>query len=164
YVGLRGLAIEQRNDFNALVLMQFRLLRADLFGEGGGVGDGVFQVVLRVGVLVDAAGDNVSHALASQRLVAGDGQRSVGAFDVVMVEGVSEEAVLSSDDRDLGFERGLFLSLQRVAAPDFDQRAVAEQSHVARAGWYRLAGRRGFADLYLHLDRAARRVGGAREF
>src|SRR6266511_3643007 len=64
---------------------------------------GVFQVVLRVGVLVDAAGDDVSHALAPQRLVAGDGQHGVGAFDAVAVEGVSEEAVLSGDDWNLGF-------------------------------------------------------------
>src|SRR5262249_59873212 len=71
YVGLRRLAVEQRGHLDTLVLLQFRLLRANLFSEGGGVGGCVFQVVLRVGVLVDPAGDDVRHALSRQRLVAG---------------------------------------------------------------------------------------------
>src|SRR5262249_28429078 len=158
YVRLRRLAVEQPDDFDTLVSLQLRLLRPDLIGEGGGVGGGVFQVVLRVGVLVDAEGDDVSYALAPQRLVAGDGQHGVWAFDVVAVEGVSDQAVLSGDDRDLGFERRLSPAIQRVAAPDFDQRAVAEQPHVARAGASRLIRRGRLADLYLHLDRAARRA------
>ena len=51
-----------------------------------------------------------------------------------MVEGVSEQAVFSGYDRNFGFERGLFPAFQSIAAPDFDERAVAEQTHIARAG------------------------------
>src|SRR5262249_30575092 len=78
------------------------------------------------------------------------------AFNAVAVESVSEEAVLSGDDRNLGFERRLLLPLQRIAAPDFDQCAVSEQPQIARANRRRLIHRSRLADLELHLDRATR--------
>src|SRR5207248_9923516 len=55
------------------------------------------------------------------------------ALHVVAVEGVGREKVLARDDRHYGFERGAPRGGGNRAVLHVDERAVAEQTQVARA-------------------------------
>lgn len=87
-VGLGGFLIEQRDDLDARKAPKLGLLLMQLLAKDLSIGYSVFEVVLWVGVLIDANGQYVSPASPLEVFSAGDGQRSVCAFDVIAIEGI----------------------------------------------------------------------------
>ncbi len=103
-VGLRRVAVEERDDLRPTEATEARLLAFDFGAELARVGHGVLEVELRVRVLVDADGEHVERARALQALGARQRERRVLALHVVAVEGVGDQTVLARDDGDARFE------------------------------------------------------------
>ena len=111
-----------------------RLAQAHFVAKALRVSDRILQVVLRIRVFIYTDRDYVSRARAPETVGAHQRQLRVFALDVILVEGVSRQPVWSGGDGNLFLETDRRFSLQCVTVPDLDQRAVAKQTHVTRAG------------------------------
>src|SRR4029077_19512849 len=109
-----------------LVVRNLLLLASYLFAKRRCVRDGILEIVLGVGIGVDTDGQNVSGAGSFEAIRAGQTQLSILALDVITIEGVSRQTVLSRDDCDVGFQGGRGLALQHIAAPDSYERPVTK--------------------------------------
>src|SRR5258706_130121 len=116
-----------------LIFRNLLLLVPHLVAKRRCVRDGVLEIVLGVGISVDTDGQNVSGAGPLEAIRAGETQLSILALDVITIEGVSRQTVLSRDDCHVGFQGCRHLAFQHVSAPDFYERTVTEQADIARA-------------------------------
>ncbi len=154
-VGLGCVLVQQLNHFNAFETRELSLAPAHFIAKTLRIGFRVFQVVLRILILVHTDGDDVSRAFAFERVGAVENKRRILALHVVAIEGVRDQTIWTSRDGDLFFERHRRLTLQNVAMPHLDERAVAEESQILRARALRIifVGRR-IRNVELHFDRA----------
>src|SRR5438552_2682748 len=90
---------------------------------------------MRITVTVDADRESVRQARMIQALGSVDDERSIGTLDVVVVERIRRQPILSRYDWDRCSERHAALLLEHVACPQLDERAIAEQSHILRSAW-----------------------------
>src|SRR5215471_572769 len=65
-------------------------------------------------------------------------QGCVPAFDVITIEAVSLQPVLSGDDRDICFQGRGSLPFKDIAAPNFNECTVTEEPHIARSASRRM--------------------------
>src|SRR5437867_2294945 len=116
-----------------LVVRNLLLLASYLFAKCRCIRDRVLEIVLSVGIGVDTDGQNVSCTGPLEAVRACETKLGILALDVITIENVSRQTVLSRDDCYVGFQGCRRLASQHIAAPDFCERTVTEQSHIARA-------------------------------
>ena len=114
-----------------LVVRNLLLRPPDLLAKRCRVRDGVLEIVLGVGIGVDTDGQNVSGTGPFEATRANETQRSILALDVITIEGVSRQPVLSGDDCYVGLQGGRSLPFQHIAAPNLYERTIAKQPHIA---------------------------------
>src|SRR5882724_9438017 len=115
-----------------LVVRNLLLLASYLFAKRRCVRDGVLEIVLSVGIGVDTDGQNVSSTGPLQTIRSYETAGSVLAFDVITIEPIGHQVVLSGDDRYLRIQGCRSLSFQYIAAPNLYERTVTEEPHIAR--------------------------------
>jgi len=154
--------VEERNNFDFLETSHLRLPQTYLCGKAFGIGHGIFQVVLRVCVFIDAHRNEPRRTRALQTVGAGQHKVRVFALYVVFVEGVRGQTVRSRNHGDFFFQGGGRLSFQGIAVPDLHERAVAEQTHIMRAAALRMffvGDGISYFDLYFDVTRGDARRG-----
>src|SRR5581483_3629551 len=136
-VGFGRVTIIQRDDFDALVGTNLRLLQFGFCRKVLRISDRILQVVLRVSILIHTDSQDISDALALEVVGTGYCQSRVTALDVVLIKGISRQPVFTRDNTYLGCQRYTRATFENVTVPDLYQRAIAKQTHVLRSGWCR---------------------------
>ncbi len=109
-----------------LVVRNLLLFASYLFAKRRCVRDGILEIVLGVGIGVDTDGQNVSGTGPLEAIRACETEACILALDVITIEGVSRQSVLSRDDCYVGFQSCRSLPFQHIAAPNLYERTVTE--------------------------------------
>src|SRR3954454_17963509 len=97
--------IEQLHNLDKLEATDERLPALHLLSKIARVSASIFQIVLRVRILIKANRDDVRSAFALECLRARKHKRRVFALHVMVIEAVRNEPIWTSRNRDLFFER-----------------------------------------------------------
>jgi len=97
--------IEQLKYFNPFKPANLSLPLTHLLRKAARIGSRVLQVVLRISILIDANGNDVSSAFAFERVGAGEHERGIFTLNVVAIESVRHQTIWTSSHRDLFLER-----------------------------------------------------------
>src|SRR6266496_3930632 len=114
-----------------LVVRDLLLCASYLFAKRRRVRDGVLEIVLRIGIGVDTDGQNVSGTGPLETTRACETEACIFALDVIPVEGVSRQSVVSGDNCYIGFQGCRSLPFQHIAAPNLYERPITKQPHIA---------------------------------
>src|SRR6266481_5760989 len=124
--------VQQGCDFNMVIFCNLLLLASYLFAKRCCICNRVLKIVLRIGVRVNTDGQNVSGTGPLEAIRTGEIQLSIPALDVITIEGISRQTVLSCNHCYVGFQRCCRLAFQHIAAPDLYERTVAEEPDIPR--------------------------------
>ena len=109
------------------------MLPLDLRREVFSIGHSILEIELSIIILVDADGQDIERARTPQTLRALDINHGILALDVVTIEPVGCQLILSGDNRNRSLQHAFPVFEQNVAAPDMRQRAIAVQMHITHA-------------------------------